>query len=127
MSSVVGLDFDKQLLTLSPAIDFAAPAGANEVKLKRQGTLHFLPISVDGQKPVEAALDLGNGGALSLSKEYHESVPALAKLPILGTLFRSRDFQRNATELVIIATPYLVRPVEWPQLQGLIARARSRA
>ena len=80
-NSVVGLDFDKQMLTLSPAINFAPPAGATEVKLKREGTLHFLPIAVDGQKPVEAALDLGNGGALSLSKEYHESVPALAKLP----------------------------------------------
>ena len=80
-NSVVGLDFDKQLLTLSPAQNFVAPAGATEVKLKRDGTLHFLPISVDGQKPVEAALDLGNGGALSLSKEYHEKVPAIAKLP----------------------------------------------
>lgn len=32
-------------------------------------------------------------------------------MPILGTLFRSKDFIRNETELVIIATPYLVRPV----------------
>eukprot|EP01035_Chromulina_nebulosa_P040691 gene40691-55023_t len=38
--------------------------------------------------------------------------PALMRLPILGSLFRSKDFQRNETELVIIATPYLVRPVE---------------
>ena len=37
--------------------------------------------------------------------------PALAKIPVLGTLFRSRDFIRNETEMVIIATPYLVRPV----------------
>ena len=81
VNSVVGLDFQKELLTLSPAMGFAAPAGATEVKLKRQGTLHFLPISVAGQKPIEAALDLGNGGALSLSKEYHEGVPALGKLP----------------------------------------------
>jgi pilus assembly protein CpaC len=32
-------------------------------------------------------------------------------LPILGTLFRSRNYRRNETELVIIVTPYLVRPV----------------
>ena len=80
-NSVVGLDFDRQILTLSPAQNFVAPAGATEVKLKRDGTLHYLPISVDGQAPVEAALDLGNGGALSLSKEYHEKVPAFARLP----------------------------------------------
>jgi pilus assembly protein CpaC len=30
---------------------------------------------------------------------------------VLGTLFRSRDFQRYETELVVIVTPYLVRPV----------------
>ncbi len=37
--------------------------------------------------------------------------PGLSKIPILGTLFRSRDFQRYETELVVIVTPYLVRPV----------------
>ncbi len=37
--------------------------------------------------------------------------PGLSKIPILGTLFRSRDFQRFESELVIIVTPYLVRPV----------------
>ena len=80
MNSVVGLDFDDRLLTLSPASGFSAPAGATEVRLKHEGTLHFLPISVDGHAPVEAALDLGNGGALSLSREYQDSVPDLAKL-----------------------------------------------
>lgn len=38
-------------------------------------------------------------------------LPGASKIPILGTLFRSKDFQRSETELVIIATPYLVRPV----------------
>ena len=37
--------------------------------------------------------------------------PGLMEIPILGTLFRSRDFLREETELVIIVTPYLVRPV----------------
>jgi pilus assembly protein CpaC len=42
--------------------------------------------------------------------------PGLGKLPILGPLFRSRDFKRNETELVIIVTPYLVKPVARNQL-----------
>ena len=33
------------------------------------------------------------------------------KLPILGALFRSRDYQRDETELTIIVTPYIVKPV----------------
>jgi pilus assembly protein CpaC len=39
-------------------------------------------------------------------------VPLLNDVPILSSLFRSTDFQRNETELVIIVTPYLVKPAE---------------
>lgn len=81
MNSVVGLDFDRQLLTLSPSKGFAAPNGATEVKLKRDGTLHLLPVAVAGLPTVEAVLDLGNGGALSVSKEYFDANPKLASLP----------------------------------------------
>jgi pilus assembly protein CpaC len=35
---------------------------------------------------------------------------------VLGSLFRSREFVRNETELVIIVTPYLARPVARNQL-----------
>ena len=38
--------------------------------------------------------------------------PGLMDLPILGTLFRSRDFQNDETELVVIVTPYLVDPTD---------------
>jgi pilus assembly protein CpaC len=38
-------------------------------------------------------------------------LPGLTKIPVLGALFRSRDFVRNESELVIIITPYLVKPV----------------
>jgi pilus assembly protein CpaC len=43
-------------------------------------------------------------------------LPGLSKLPVLGTLFRSRDFVRNETELVIIVTPYIARPTARNQL-----------
>jgi predicted aspartyl protease len=84
--SVIGLDFDRSELTLSPAEGFVAPAGATEVKMKRDGTLHFLPISVDGLPPVDAAFDIGNGGAISLSQEYHSKQPQFAKLPFAVSL-----------------------------------------
>ena len=38
----------------------------------------------------------------------------IGDVPVLGALFRSDRFQRNETELVIIITPYLVRPVSEP-------------
>ncbi|MCC2665643.1 MAG: putative CpaC, partial [Geminicoccaceae bacterium] len=42
--------------------------------------------------------------------------PGLGDVPILGTLFRSQRFRSNETELVILVTPYLVRPVDEPVL-----------
>jgi pilus assembly protein CpaC len=44
-------------------------------------------------------------------RQAASGLPGLSKIPVLGTLFRSRDFVRNETELVIIVTPYLARPV----------------
>jgi pilus assembly protein CpaC len=37
--------------------------------------------------------------------------PGLGDLPILGTLFRSNQFQKGQTELVILVTPRLARPI----------------
>lgn len=43
-------------------------------------------------------------------------VPGLTDIPILGALFRSDNFQRNESELVILVTPYIVQPVSASQL-----------
>jgi len=66
----------------------------------------------------ESTLELPSGGSMVLGGLIQDTVrqsigalPGLGKLPVLGPLFRSRDFQRNETELVIIITPYLVKPV----------------
>ena len=45
------------------------------------------------------------------SSENIHKTPGLGDIPILGDLFRSEQFQRDETELIIIVTPYLVRPV----------------
>ena len=44
-------------------------------------------------------------------RQVAAGLPGLSKIPVLGTFFRSKDFVRNETELVIIVTPYLARPV----------------
>lgn len=81
MSSVIGIDFDRGRMTLSPSQGFTPPTGATEVKLTRDGTLHYMPVALNGLPPVDAAIDLGNGGALSISREYHEAHPQFAALP----------------------------------------------
>jgi len=52
------------------------------------------------------------GGLLSnTTNNSTDKAPILGDLPILGALFRSNAFRRQQTELVIIITPYLVRPI----------------
>ncbi len=81
-------------------------------------------VSVDGAlvpaltvRRAETTVELGSGqsfalaGLLQHTSEHDISkVPWLGDIPILGALFRSNKFQHNETELVIIITPYLVKP-----------------
>jgi pilus assembly protein CpaC len=41
-----------------------------------------------------------------------QALPGLGKLPILGPLFSSKSYQRHETDLIIIVTPYLVKPID---------------
>ncbi|CCV15578.1 type II and III secretion system protein family protein [Mesorhizobium sp. STM 4661] len=66
----------------------------------------------------DTTVELPSGGSMMIAGLVRDDVrqavgglPGLTKIPVLGTLFRSRDFVRNETELVIIITPYLVKPV----------------
>ncbi|NBX03732.1 MAG: type II and III secretion system protein family protein [Alphaproteobacteria bacterium] len=83
------------------------------------------PIEVAGIKnPIimtrkaESTVELGSGQTFALAgllkNEASNSVdkfPGLGDMPVLGSLFRSQSFQNNRTELVILVTPYIVRPV----------------
>jgi len=70
------------------------------------------------RRQASTTVELPSGGSMVLAGLLKDDVrqaasgfPGLSRIPVLGTLFRSRDFQRSESELVIIATPYLVRPV----------------
>ena len=45
------------------------------------------------------------------STTAQEQLPWLGDVPVLGALFRSADYQKNETDLAIIVTPHLVRPI----------------
>ncbi|MDH7796824.1 MULTISPECIES: type II and III secretion system protein family protein [unclassified Beijerinckia] len=64
----------------------------------------------------ETSVELPSGGSIasagllqSTSMQIINGLPGLMNLPILGTLFRSRDYQRKETELMIIITPYIAK------------------
>jgi pilus assembly protein CpaC len=51
------------------------------------------------------------------SRQSIEGLPGMLNLPVLGTLFRSRDYQRQETELVILVSPFIAKPMESAQVQ----------
>jgi pilus assembly protein CpaC len=66
----------------------------------------------------ETTVELGSGQSFMLAGLLRNSnnnsidkAPFLGDLPVIGALFRSTKFRRQETELVIVVTPYLVRPV----------------
>ncbi len=69
----------------------------------------------------DTTVEVGSGDSFAIAGLLQETVthgnsavPWLGEIPILGALFRSDSFQRNESELVIIVTPYIVRPVSDP-------------
>ncbi len=65
----------------------------------------------------ETTVELPSGGSFAIAgllqhttKQEIDAFPGLTDIPVLGALFRSRDFQNNETELVVIVTAYMVNP-----------------
>ena len=76
-------------------------------------------------REAKTVLELPDGGSMMLAGLIRETTrqningtPGLKQLPVLGALFRSRDFVSNQTELVVIVTPHIVRSVAQKQLES---------
>jgi pilus assembly protein CpaC len=87
-------------------------------------TIRGLSIPGVSTRRAETTLELPSGRSMVMAgliqqstRQSIEGLPGLKDLPILGNLFRSRDFQSNDTELVIIITPYIVNSTSMDQLQ----------
>ena len=90
-------------------------------ELSSQGavTLDGFQIPALTVRRAETTVELGSGqsfmiaGLMSNSAQSTiDKAPGLGDVPILGNLFRSRQFRKGETELVIVVTPYLVNPVD---------------
>ena len=74
-------------------------------------------------RSADTTIELPSGGSMMLAglikdvtEQQIRGTPGLKKLPVLGALFRSRNYTSNQTELVVIVTPYLVNPVNEKEL-----------
>jgi pilus assembly protein CpaC len=69
------------------------------------------------KRSAKSTVEIPSGGSIAMAglisettRQSVEGFPGLKDVPILGTLFRSREFKKDETELVVIVTPYAVRP-----------------
>jgi len=81
-------------------------------------TVNSVTIPSIKTRRAETTLEIPSGGAMAMAgliqeqtKQAINGLPGLAQLPVLGALFRSRDYVNSQTELMVLVTPYVVRAV----------------
>ncbi|WP_419901671.1 type II and III secretion system protein family protein [Kiloniella sp.] len=84
-------------------------------------TLGEVEIPALSTRRVETTVDLGSGQSFAIAglilnnqTQVNNKVPGLGDIPILGRLFKSERFQNSESELVIVVTPYIVKPSNAP-------------
>lgn len=110
---------DRLNLRIRPEVSELTDQGAVTVPLGNTGSVVTIPaLSV---RRAETTVELGSGQSFAIAgllqrniRQIDSGLNGLGEVPVLGALFRSDRFQRRETELVIIVTPYLVRPVSDP-------------
>jgi len=99
-------------------------------------TVAGLTIPATKNREAKTVVELPPGSTLSIAGLFEDKIrqqisqmPGLGNIPILGALFRSRDFVHDQTELVILVTPYLVNPGPEPLLptDGVVASGDAEA
>jgi pilus assembly protein CpaC len=104
-------------LRIRPEVSQLSTNGAVSVPIAG-GTLTIPALTV---RRAETTVELGSGQSFAIagllqktSSDTTNAVPGAGELPVIGALFKSTDFQRGESELVIIVTPYLVKPTPNP-------------
>ena len=118
----IGLAFTPVVLS-EGRISLKLETEVSELSSQGAVVLNSIQIPALRTRKASSTVELPSGGSLAMAGLLSESVrqnidgfPGLKDVPILGTLFRSRDFQKSETELVVIVTPYAVRPVARQEL-----------
>jgi pilus assembly protein CpaC len=90
----------------------------NALTISVPGTLQTATIPSIKTRRADTTVEIPSGGALVMAgmiqqqtKQQINGLPGLMEVPILGTLFKSRDYINQQTELMVMVTPYIVHAV----------------
>ncbi len=102
-------------LHVKPEVSQLVTSGSGAIEI---GGLTIPGLTV---RRAETTIELGSGESFAMAGLMQNTTtnqltkfPGLGDLPILGPLFRSTNFQRNESELVVIVTPYITEPIADP-------------
>ncbi|MDH4084468.1 MAG: type II and III secretion system protein family protein [Nitrospira sp.] len=114
----VGLVFTPTVLN-SKHISLSVAPEVSELDFTNALRLQGFVVPAITTRRAATTIELGDGQSFAIGgllrdnvRESVKKVPFLGEVPILGALFRSSSFQKSETELVIIVTPHLVKPLD---------------
>jgi pilus assembly protein CpaC len=118
----ISLQVSTEVSELTNEGAFVESAGTQTIN-GQQVQIAALTVPALKVRRAETTIELPSGGSFAIagllqhtSKQVLDQFPGLGSMPVLGALFRSRDFQNNDTELVVIASAYLVDPTHETKL-----------
>jgi len=118
----VGLSFTPVVLgpgriSLQVSTEVSELTNTNSFTLSGGTSATGLTIPALAVRRAETTVELPSGGSFAIAglmqhetKQVIDGFPGLKDMPVLGALFRSRDFQNDETELVVVISAYLVQP-----------------
>jgi len=100
-------------------ISMIVEPGVSELDYTNAVTISGTTVPALTIRNVSTVIELGDGQSFAIAGLLQDNItetigkyPYLGDVPVLGALFRSSQFQRNETELVVIVTPHLVKPID---------------
>jgi pilus assembly protein CpaC len=118
----VSLNFTPIVLS-EGRISMRVATEVTEVDVENSRSIGLINVPGFRVRKADTTVEVPSGGTMMTagliqqsSRQAINGFPGLLNLPILGALFRSRDYQRNETELLIMVTPYLAKPADPRQI-----------
>ena len=126
----VALDFTPTVLA-DDRISIKVRPEISEIDPNSSIVMQGLSIPGLSVRRVETTVEMASGQSFAIGgllqnniRDIVSQIPGLGKIPVLGRLFSSSDYRNNKSELVVIVTPYLVKPSDSSQLASPLESLR---